>query len=30
MNSEKYIGYLETDIADILFLLHNSAPFGKW
>ena len=29
MNSEKYIGYLESQIADILLLAHNGA-FGKW
>jgi hypothetical protein len=28
MSSKKYIGYLETDIADILNV-HKGAPFGR-
>ena len=26
----KYIGYLESQIADILFTVHKGAPFPRW
>jgi hypothetical protein len=30
MTAEKNIGYLALEIANILFLVHNSDPFGQW